>query len=405
MLTHFIYGEHVFQRKNPFSFALCLLMLTFVAVKPIHTNMKRIVIGVWLTVILAICGTMRMQAQKIQVVDKEGQGIALASVMDGNGVLIGLTDLNGVLADVKGARSIAVTHVAYKPQSVKVADLTGGLITMEDNDFDIEELVVKPKPLIYTELYYRFYAYVDDSLRTFRAGIAPYVYNLQKKKTTVKYSDYAMAIFNLKDVTWWCVRSENMIKGGVVATPSEMELTDGRLNKKYDVEKVSNGDNRWLIVNPKDTIGTLVHASGISTFTIDGAKAQMYANERDGKTKLLKKRQELNYTYQYVEVFRINEDGEVGKDDYLMSLNHWEHDGKKGRETYIVEAWVTDRGYMDEDEFKQKRKDIDALSSTQNMWHMPLEELEAYERQQSIPPISDEVRKAISLITKDKWTK
>ena len=378
-------------------------MLTFVAANQYNVSMKRIVSGIWLTVILAICGTMKVQAQKIQVVDKEGKGIALASVMDGNGVLIGLTDLNGVLADVKGAGSIAVTHVAYKPQSVKVADLTGGLVTMEENDFGIEELVVKPKPLIYTELYYRFYAYVDDSLRTFRAGIAPYAYNLQKKKTTLKYSNYAMALFNLKDVTWWSARSDNMIEGCVVSTPSEMRLTNGSFKEKYDIEKVANGENRWLIVNPRDTVGTLVHANGLSTLTLDGAKCQMYANERDGKTKLLKKRQELNYTYQYVEVFRINEDGEVGRDDYLMSLNHWEHEGKKGHETYIVEAWVTDRGYMTEDEFKQKRKDIDALNRTGSYLHMPLEDLEAYERQHNIPAISDEVRKAVSLITRDRW--
>ena len=367
--------------------------------------MKKIVTGICLTIILSLYGAMSVYAQKIQVVNKEGQGIALASVIDGNGVLIGLTDLNGVLADVKGASTIAVTHVAYKPQSVNVASLTGGRVTLEENDFGLDEVVVMPKPLMYTELYYRFYAYVDDSLRTFRAGIAPYTYNLQKKKTTIKYSDYAMAIFNLKDVTWWQVRSENMIKGGVVSTPSEMNLTNGHFKEKYDIEKVANGENRWLIVNPKDTVGTLIRANGISTVTIDGAKAQMYANERDGQTKLLKKRQELDYTYQYVEVFRVNEDGEVGRDDYLMSLNHWEHNGKKGRETYIVEAWVTDRGYMNEDEFKQKRKDIDALSSTQNMWHMPLEELEVYERQHNIPAISDEVRKAISLITRERWTK
>jgi hypothetical protein len=78
-------------------------MLTFVAANQYNVSMKRIVSDIWLTVILAICGTMKVQAQKIQVVDKEGKGIALASVMDGNGVLIGLTDLNGVLADVKGA--------------------------------------------------------------------------------------------------------------------------------------------------------------------------------------------------------------------------------------------------------------------------------------------------------------
>ena len=365
--------------------------------------MKKMFLCVWLAVILVICGTMSVQAQKIQVVDKEGKGIALASVMDGNGVLIGMTDLNGVLADVKGAANIAVTHVAYKAKSVNVGSLTDGRVTMEDNDFGIDEVVVMPKPLIYTELYYRFYAYVDDSLRTFIAGIVPYNYNLQKKKRTVKFSDYACAVFNLKDVSWWKVRSERMVLGGVRTTPGEQSLVDGAWKKSYFIEKEADGVNRWKIFNPRETVGTLVHANGLSTITIDGGKAQMYANERKGEKKLLKKRQEVNYTFQYVEVFRLNDDGEVGRDDYVMSLNHWEHDGKKGRETYIVEAWVTDRGYMTEDEFKQKRKDIDALSSTQAYNHMPLEELEAYERQHNIPAISDEVRKAVSLITRDRW--
>ena len=82
-----------------------------------------------------------------------------------------------------------------------------------------------------------------------------------------------------------------------------------------------------------------------------------------------------------------------------------EHDEKKGHMTYIVEAWVTDRGYMTDAEFKQKRKEIDALSSTGNMWHMPLQELEAYEREHNIPTISNVVRKAVALITRDRWTK
>lgn len=365
--------------------------------------MKKMILCVWLAVILVICGTMSVQAQKIQVVDKEGQGIALASVMDGNGVLIGLTDLNGVLADVKGAANIAVTHVAYKAKSVNVGSLTDGRVTMEDNDFGIDEVVVMPKPLLYTELYYRFYAYVDDSLRTFVAGIVPYNWNLQKKKKTVKFSGDASTVFNLKDVTWWSVRAESLVKGGIITSTGESNLDSGYWKEKYDIDKVADGDNRWLIVNPRDTVGTLVRANGISTLTLNGGKMQMYANEMNGETKKLKKRQERNYTYEYVEVFRINEDGKVGRDDYLMSLNHWEHDGKKGRETYIVEAWATDHDYMTEDEFKQKCKDINSLNRTRNYLHMPLEDLEAYERQHNIPAISDEVRKAVSLITRDRW--
>ncbi|MBR2233880.1 MAG: hypothetical protein IKI19_08630 [Prevotella sp.] len=358
-----------------------------------------------LAAIFTLCGVTSAQAQKIQVVDESGQGIGLASVTDGNGVLIGLTDINGVLADVKGNQTVAITHVAYKPKTVAVASLSGGRVTMEVNDFGLDELVVKPKPLLYTELYYRFYAYVDDSLRTFVAGIVPYTWNFQKKKQTAKFSDYACAVFNLKDVSWWKVRSESLVKGALRSNPAEKNLSNGSWKKELFIEQVPLGENRWAIVNPVDTVGTLVRANGMSTFTVDGAKVQMYANEQKGQTKMLKRRQEKNYAYEYVEVFRINDDGEVGSEDYVMSLNHWEHDGGKGRETYIVEAWVTDRGYMTDDEFKQKRKDIDALSSTQAYNHMPLEELEAYERKHNIPAISSEVRKAVALITRDRWTK
>ena len=43
--------------------------------------------------------------------------------MTEDGVLIGTTGMDGVLADVKGAAKVAVTHVAYKPQLVIVASL------------------------------------------------------------------------------------------------------------------------------------------------------------------------------------------------------------------------------------------------------------------------------------------
>lgn len=358
-----------------------------------------------LAAIFMICGVVSAQAQKIQVVDDDGQGIGLASVMDSNGVLIGLTDINGVLADVKGNQTVAITHVAYKPKTVTVGSLPDGRVTMEVNDFGLDELVVMPKPLLYTELYYRFYAYVDDSLRTFISGIVPYTWNFQKKKSTAKFSDYACSVFNLKDVTWWKVRAESMVKGAIRTNPGEAQLSNGTWKKHYFIEKVPLGEDRWAIVNPIDTVGTLVRANGLSTVTIDGAKAQMYAEERKGQNKILKRQRDKNYAYEYIEVYSIKEDGEVGRDDYVMSLNHWEHDGSKGRETYIVEAWVTDRGYMDEDEFKKKRKEIDAMSSTQTWCHMPFEELEAYERQNNIPSITDQVRKAVALITKDKWLK
>lgn len=72
---------------------------------------------------VAMMTVVSAQAQRIEVVDADGHGIPLVSVLTEDGVLIGTTNLDGVLSDVKGAAKVALTHVAYKPQLVTVADL------------------------------------------------------------------------------------------------------------------------------------------------------------------------------------------------------------------------------------------------------------------------------------------
>ncbi|MBR5035741.1 MAG: hypothetical protein IKX69_00950 [Prevotella sp.] len=72
--------------------------------------MKKILMMVAVVLMTAITA----QAQKIQIVDDDGNAIPLVSVMTENGIYIGTTDFDGVLADVKGASKVALTHVAYK---------------------------------------------------------------------------------------------------------------------------------------------------------------------------------------------------------------------------------------------------------------------------------------------------
>ena len=129
--------------------------------------MKRIL---WMAAV-AMMAVLGAQAQKIEVVDAEGHGIPLVSVLTEDGNLIGTTDLNGVINDVKGAAKVAVTHVAFHPQLVSIASLNNGRITMEALDYELQEIVVKPKPYIYVETYYRAYAFINDSLRFYQAGI------------------------------------------------------------------------------------------------------------------------------------------------------------------------------------------------------------------------------------------
>ena len=95
--------------------------------------------------------TMSVWAQKVTTVDTDGNVIPLVSILTEDGVLIGTTDLHGVLADVKGVKKVSVSHVAFKPQTVNVAELKNGRIVMEEVDYNLSEVVVKPKPFLYIE--------------------------------------------------------------------------------------------------------------------------------------------------------------------------------------------------------------------------------------------------------------
>jgi hypothetical protein len=71
-----------------------------------------------LAAILTICGTMSVKAQKIEIVDKDGQPIPYASVMSADAALIGVTGMDGTIADIGGAKTVVISHVAYQPKTV-----------------------------------------------------------------------------------------------------------------------------------------------------------------------------------------------------------------------------------------------------------------------------------------------
>jgi uncharacterized membrane protein len=92
-----------------------------------------------------------VSAQKLRVVDKAGQPVPYASIISENGDFIGTTDLEGTLADLKGADIVSITHVAYQPKKVKVGQ--GEVVALDDADFDLPELTVTKKPLSYVQTY------------------------------------------------------------------------------------------------------------------------------------------------------------------------------------------------------------------------------------------------------------
>jgi hypothetical protein len=368
--------------------------------KLITENMKKIVMMVTAAIMVAISA----QAQKIQVVDDDGNGIPLVSVLTENGLFIGTTDMNGVLDNVNGASKVALTHVAFKPQLVSLASVQNGKITMESVDYGLDEVVVKPKPYLYVEYYFRAFSYIDDSLRVYTAGIIPVAHEIRNKYKGITHSVWTFGGAANKALAWNTMdladRAEQGAKGN--ASPIEKAIYESERFKDYYKTSVEpDGENRWIVRNPEEVLGHIIHDDGLSITTLDGGRSQIYANKVNGEEKKAKRREETDYTYQYTEVFKLNEEGKVQNDGFVMELDHWEYNAKKGRRITILYLYATEKSYMDEAEFKARRKEL-------NKGHagdMSLDELAKYAQEHNIPALAPQQLDAIKALIKQTGNK
>ena len=354
----------------------------------------------FVAVAVALMAFTNVYAQRIQVVDNDGNTIPLVSVMTQDGVYIGTTDMNGVLADVKGAAKVAVTHVAYKPQLVTIASLQSGRITMEDIDYGISEVVVKPKPYLFVEYYYRAFSYVGDSLRVYTAGILPMAHEIQNKYKGKAQGYWAFGGAANKSLTWNTQSMEDNVQQWAESAvrPAESWLPN---NEKYETSIEPEDSNNFVIKNPEEVIGHIVKSDGMSYTTIDVNRMRIFGERTHGDKKVAQVMEDRNYIYRYTEVFRLDEDGKVLPENLVMEQSHIEYDRKDGRRINVAYLYAVDKGYMDKDEAKARGKEIGKGYAGD----MSLEELEAYEQAHNIPALSPEQLKAIQSLKKQTGKK
>lgn len=357
--------------------------------------MKRVLLFIT-AIIMAAIGA---EAQKITTVDTDGNVIPLVSVMTENSALIGTTDLHGVLANVKGAKKVAVSHVAFKPQVVEIASLQDGRIVMEDVDYSLAEVVAKPKPYLYMEYYFRAFSYIEDSLRVYAAGILPVIHEIQNKykgKTRALWSYGGAANkalgWNVGSLKFMAEKSAKQ-----AATPIMLAAQkNSRFTDYYKTSVEQQDDKHWVIKNPEGVVGHFHLDDGLYRGTIDGSKMQIYANKANGEKRMAQRREEKDYDYQYTEVFKLDEDGKVRNENLIMELSHWEYNSKKGRKIFIIYLYATDKGYMDEDEFKARSKELNKGYAAD----MSLQELAAYEQAHNIPALLPAQQETINALKK-----
>lgn len=343
---------------------------------------------VWMTaVILTLCGTVSVNAQKLEIVDKDGNAVPYASVMTADATLIGVTGMDGVIADVKGAKTVVISHVAYQPKTVAVG-ADGLRVTLKDAYFNLPEITVTKKDYTYLQTYYRVVIINKEGVLYYRSGIMDNFLNETNGKQESSKQHITMAKSGTMKVAFNLLLGDKIdAKAQIQTKPLEQSMPEKFKNQGLCF--VDAGSGKKSIVDNYGTLGSVIDRDGQRRFTIDAYQISLHRLEAEGKTKKLEKRKErdakmenrVNSSYR---AYAIDESGHYRPEDYLMEQNmlSWE-DGKNGQVLVVMDYFATDRGYLSKEQVKQTKRD--------NKVNLSYDYLQQFEHQHHIPALAPEV--------------
>ena len=353
---------------------------------------------------VAIMTAMNVSAQRIQVTDNGGNGIPMVSVLAEDGTFIGTTDIDGVLSDVKGAEVVTLTHVAYKSKKVKVGQ--GGSITLDDADFDLPEIVVTKKPLVYVQTYYRMFYLVEypdsDDVCYYRAGVFDNTYNRETKKISRDEDHYSAANMGILKTTLNTVLNPSMKKlYGLQMDKVESRLKSGF--KEINLEFVPNGPGKQLIKDKYGVVGSVTdnQERGERRYSYEKHTLSKHLTQATGSDKKKAKAEKRddrkkNRKDQNFIVYRIDEQGNYAPEDFVMSQNatsyEKEEDGKTLHTNILMQVFTVERSYVTKEELKQIKKE--------NRMKMTYKNLREFERRNKISELPDVFLKRINKFVK-----
>ena len=339
-----------------------------------------------------------VHAQRIQVVDTDGLPIAAVCVTNEKGALVGSTDGDGWLNDAKGIKHLYFSHVAFRDMDVNIDTIPSMSVVMQDENFQLSELEVKPKELLYVQTYYRCIYVCDEGPIYFRAGVVDNTYEIAKKKISTKTRSvskgqnglYRFVLSTLvghfideyariDTVTYYKRIMKNVDRGKLFITqePSGRRVVSdtisvlGYIDDDMQAGKRTTNFDRW-------TYRDHVKATEAAAKEAKTGKKQNKKEEKDEN--------ENNSSY---EVYNIDENGNSRIDDLVMRQILASGHFKRTDQDYIIllEAYTIERDYIDKKEFKQTRKE--------NKVEMDINELRRLEQNHHIPPLAPNLKAAV----------
>lgn len=353
-----------------------------------------------ITVMLMLAAMLPASAQRIQTVDEKGEPVPYVSVLTTDAQLIGITDFNGVIDDVKGADIITVSHVAYKPNLYKVNGKSGR-ITLVEADFGLPEVTVTRKPMVYSQTYYRMYVYEDSlGIIYYRSGLTDNSYDRTKKKLSADTRHTSKAIKGIVKTLLNMIIGKEIDRNSRLKMPKIENMIINR-NKIIGAKLVQEGpDKKRITSNKGTTLGYVTdnRETGLRRISYEPTTASRQRLEAEGKTKELAKRKKNDMEMgdrkmeSYYFVYRIDDDGNYSPEDMMMHqyITSWdkEKDGRTSHRIIAVEVYNTDRAYVTKDELKQLKKD--------NRMNMTYDNIRQFEKTHKIPALLPAVQKRLN---------
>ena len=342
------------------------------------------------------------QAQRIQVVDTDGLPIAAVCVTNEKGALVGSTDNEGWLNDAKGVKRLYFSHVAFKPTNVNIDTIPSLCVVMQDETFQLTELEVKPKELLYVQTYYRLVYVCDEGPIYFRAGVVDNTYEMAKQKISAKTRSVS--------------KGQNGFYRFVISTLVGHLIDNwARIDTMTYYKKIQKYADQGSLFITQEASGRRVVSDTISTLGyidddmlagqrttsfdhwtysdhIEATQAAAKAAKKGKKPK--EKKEKFQANHGYFEVYNINENGQSRIDDLVMKQILVSGHFERTDQDYIIllETYTIGRDYIDKKEFKQTRKE--------NEVEMDINELRRLEQNHHIPPLAPNLKAAVDELFK-----
>ncbi len=356
---------------------------------------------------MMLVSALLMQAQRLQVIDSDGNPIAYVCVTNERGALVGSTDTEGWLEDAKGNAVLNLSHIAFEDMTIRLADVVDGRVVMKDVDFNLPDIEVKPKELAYVQTYYRLIYFDDDGPIYYRGGVIDNAYEFAKEKTQSKTRSLSRGENGLIRFLISTLVGQYIDKLGQIQKESTYQRllryqTEGKLSISEDVagRQIVSDTVSVLGYIDTDTIARQRTTSFNMWAYSDHVKATKEAAKAAAKGKQPKEKKDKSMTEDlYYEVYRIDSEGRSRIDDFVMRQLQviGRHESNGNQFMILLQAYTTDRDYVDKKEYKQLRKD--------NKVDMEIRELKQFEQAHNIPALAPNVQMQIDKLFEKELNK